>query len=110
MEVLIEASILINIFCLIESVSLRAGEDSNQEFEINAFFLIALLFQVLFMFIVVGLIIAYYVIWKPSYNIRAGVDWLLDPFEWRNKKCDEHFAKKKEDLKKDNIHIIPFGE
>ena len=84
MEVLIEASIMINIFCLIESVSLRADEESTHEFEVNAFFLVALLFQVLFMFIVVGLIISYYVLWKPEYNIRPGVDWLLDPFEWRN--------------------------
>ena len=76
-EVLINASIIINIFCLIESVSMR---ESKNEFQVTAFFIIALIFQLFYMFIVVGLIICYYTLWKPSYDINSGVDWLLNPF------------------------------
>ena len=87
-EVLIYTSIVINIFCLVEGGSLQGSE---KEFQLTSFFLVALMFQVLFLFIVVGLILVHYIKWMPSYNIKSGIDILLNPFRWQNTACNRHF-------------------
>ena len=77
-ELLVDTSIFINLLCLIESVSMRKSDE--QKFEINAFLLFAIMFQFVYIFIIIGLIISYYAFWKPSYNVPVGVNWILKPF------------------------------
>ena len=72
-----------NILCLIESINLRHNPDElHGDFIWNesTIFVIAFIYQIIFFFIVLFLILTYLVIWKPSYNIKSGIDWLLDPF------------------------------
>ena len=106
METLINASIIINIFCLIESVLKRGSED---EFELTVFFLIAFVYQIFFMMVVAGLTIIHSVVWKPSYNAHSGVNWLLEPFEWKNTECDRYFKVKAEEISQYGIQIIDFN-
>ena len=106
METLINTSIIINIFCLIESVLKRGSGD---EFELTAFFMIAFIFQILFVLIVIGLMMIHQFVWKPSYNVHSGVDWLLEPFEWNNTECDKHFKAEIEEVNQYGIQIIDFN-
>ena len=40
------------------------------------------------------LILGYYLRWKPSYNIKPGIELAFRMDEWSNADCDDYFNKK----------------
>ena len=69
--------------------------------------MIAFVVQIVNTIVVIGLVIAYYCYWLPSYNMNPGIDLLLDVKHWKNSDCDEHFSNK---IRDNNFTIINYPD
>ena len=94
-EILLYLEIVATIICMIESYRVRYHENSEPFlWKKSAFFFICLFIQVGEFFIFLGLMLAYWLRWKPSYKIKAGLVINLNIAEWLNPACDAYFREK----------------
>ena len=47
-------------------------------------------------------------LWKPSYTIKPGIEFLVDTLTWKNEKCNKHFSKKRDENERLGMKFIEY--